>query len=77
MITGGCDYCNDLRNVEPAKYIGGGDEELKAFIAKARENKKFISITRQRNGVVFFEIVDKCPMCGHEFTEEDYDSYLQ
>ena len=76
MITGGCDYCNDLKHVEPANYIGSGDKELKVFIAKARENKKFISIKRNDEGV-FFEIVDKCPMCGHEFTEEDYDSYLQ
>ena len=75
MITGGCDYCNDLRNVEPAKYIGGGDKKLKNFITKAHNNKKFICITRQRNGVAFFEIVDKCPMCGYEFTEEDYDNY--
>ena len=75
MIISGCDYCNDLRNIEPAKYIGGGNKKLKNFITKAHNNKKFISITRQRNGVVFFEIVDKCPMCGHEFTEEDYDNY--
>ena len=75
MITSGCDYCNDLRNIEPAKYIGGGNKKLKNFITKAHNNKKFISITRQRNGVTFFEIVDKCPMCGREFTEEDYDNY--
>lgn len=74
MITSGCDYCNDLRHVEPAKYIGGCDKELKVFITKARENKKFISIKRNDEGVLF-EIVDKCPMCRHEFTEEDYDNY--
>lgn len=32
MKSYGCDFCNDLRNIEPAKYIGGGDEELREFI---------------------------------------------
>jgi len=70
----GCDFCNDLRNIEPAKYIGGGDDELKKFIDKAKENKKFIYHYPMDDGTMF-EIVDKCLECGYEFTEEDYDSY--
>ena len=66
----GCDFCNDLRNIEPASYIGGGDEEFKKWIEKAREEKKFILDLGDE-----FAIVDKCPKCGYEFTEEDYDSY--
>ena len=32
----GCSFCNDLRNIEPAKYIGGGGADvLKAFIKEA------------------------------------------
>lgn len=66
----GCDFCTDLRNIEPAKYIGGGDEEFKERISKAREQKKFILDLGDK-----FAIVDECPMCGYKFTEEDYDSY--
>ena len=71
----GCDFCNDLRNIEPAKYIGGGDEELKKFIGKAKEKKQFVYHYPVDEGTMF-EIVDKCPKCGHEFTEEDYDNYV-
>ena len=31
----GCSFCNDLRNIEPAKYTGGGADVLKAFIKEA------------------------------------------
>lgn len=24
----GCEFCNDLRNIEPAKYIGCSDKNL-------------------------------------------------
>ena len=67
----GCGFCTDLRNIEPAKYIGGGDEEFKEWIGKAREQKKFILDLGDK-----FAIVDECPMCGYKFTEEDYDSYM-
>ena len=70
----GCDFCNDLRNIEPAKYIGGGDEELKEFIRTASGNKEFVYHYRVYEGTMFV-VVDKCPVCGYEFTEEDYDSY--
>lgn len=38
-----CGFCNDLRNIEPAKYIGGGDEELQKFLKEA-DNKNNLSI---------------------------------
>ena len=67
----GCSFCNDLRNIEPANYISGGDEEFKEWIAQAREQKKFILDLGDNK----FAIVDECPECGYKFTEEDYDSY--
>ena len=70
----GCDFCNDLINIEPAKYISGGPEEAQEFLNKAKENKNFILWSREENNWVL-TIVDKCPVCGYELTEEDYDSY--
>ena len=67
----GCDFCNDLRNVEPASYIGGGDEEFRKWIEEARKKKQFL--LDLGNGE--FSIIDKCPKCGYIFTEEDYDYY--
>ena len=32
----GCEYCNDLRNIEPAKYISGGDKKFQEWINKAK-----------------------------------------
>ena len=37
--------------------------------------KKFIYHFRDGKDMVF-AIIDKCPECEYEFTEEDYDSYL-
>jgi hypothetical protein len=71
----GCDFCNDLRNIEPAKYIGGGDKKTKEFLDKAKKEKRFI-YHYNMYGTTVMEITDKCPNCGYEFTEEDYDSYL-
>lgn len=34
MKSCGCTFCNDLRNIEPAKYIGSDDEELQNFVKK-------------------------------------------
>ena len=66
----GCDFCNDLRNIQPAKYIGGEDEEFEKWIEKAREAKQFILVMDDG-----FYIIDKCPVCKYVFTEDDYDSY--
>lgn len=70
----GCSYCHDLRNIEPAKYIGTDDEELKKFIHKAMAEKKFLHHFSQ-NGEKYLQVVDQCPVCGYKFTEEDYNSY--
>ena len=69
-MINGCNFCNDLRHIEPAKYLGGGDKEFKKWIAKAREQKKFILDLRDE-----FVIIDSCPECGYKFTDADYDSY--
>ena len=75
----GCEYCNDLRNISPAKYIGVDnlpkDDDIRIFIEDAAKNKKFIWDTFDENDDPIFVIVDKCPLCGYEFDEEDYDSY--
>lgn len=75
MKSYGCNFCNDLRNIEPAKYIGGGDDELKKFCKEADYEKKFIYHFRDGENM-HFVIIDKCPECEYEFTEEDYDSYM-
>lgn len=72
----GCPFCNDMRNIEPASYIGGGDDEFKNYIAKARENKQFIYHFYE-NGESWIGVIKKCPVCGYEFTKEDYDNYDQ
>ena len=33
----GCVVCNDLRYIEPAKYIGGGDDEFKNLLPKQKK----------------------------------------
>ena len=74
MKTHGCEFCNDLRNIEPAKYIGGGDEELRKFIDEAKGKKQFIFHCKKGDGTMV-AIIDKCPICNYKFTEKDYDSY--
>lgn len=71
----GCIFCNDLRNIEPAKYIDGDDEGLRNFLKEANNKKQFIYHFRDGENTVFVKIY-KCPECGYEFTEEDYDSYM-
>lgn len=74
MKACGCDFCNNLINIEPAKYISGGSDEIQNFLKKAKEDKKFILWEKEGNDC-YLTIVDKCPVCGYEFSEEDYDSY--
>ena len=71
MKSYGCIFCNDMRNIQPASYIDGDDSEFKIWIGKARVKKKFVLNSRDK-----FFVVDKCPQCGYEFTEEDYNSYM-
>lgn len=66
-----CNFCSDLRNIEPAKDISGEDENFQKWINKARSKKKFILKTKEE-----FIVVNECPVCGYKFTEEDYDNYL-
>ena len=70
--NGGCDFCKEIVNIEPAKSVAcdGTDKEQVEFLEKAKREKKFLWFTNE-----YVAIVDKCPVCGHEFTEEDYDNY--
>ena len=74
MKSCGCNFCNDLRNIEPAKYIGGGDDELKAFIKEAKEKKQFILHYPVDEGTMF-EIVTECPECGGRQNSRSPDRY--
>ena len=69
-----CGYCSDWRCVAPAYSIDfrGSDDELGVWLAKAQKEKKFVS-QWLIHGVAHFAIVEKCPECGYEFTERDYD----
>lgn len=76
VIPNGCEFCNDLVHIEPASYFGYDktNEKEKNFFEKAIKDKKFIWIDYTDSGKTYYA-VDKCPVCGHIFTEEDYDSY--
>ena len=54
MKKNGCDFCNDLRNVEPAKYIHSEDKGLQEFLEKADKNKKFITILHKQDETILF-----------------------
>lgn len=66
----GCDFCRDLRNIQPASYVDGGDDEFQEWIKKCRECKAFIIMGKE-----FFTATHECPVCGKIFTDGDYDSY--
>lgn len=69
-----CKFCTDLRNIEPASYISasGGDPD---WLIEAKKHKQMI-YHYWDSGNQYFVVVDRCPVCGHVFTEEDYDSYF-
>lgn len=67
----GCEFCTDLRYVTPAKLIDSDSVRFQEWIKPAREQKKFILVLGDS-----LEIIDKCPKCGYEFTENDYDNYI-
>ncbi len=76
-IIAGCDYCNDLRNVEPARYISFSDADCEANkeLRKLDKEKKFIHHFIYE-GERIFEVVEKCPICEIVFTDEMYDNYI-
>ena len=65
-----CKWCEDLRNVQPAKFISCREEE--PWLKKAKEDKLFLHIDKDK-GIVY--CLDKCPVCGKIFDEELYDTY--
>ena len=68
-----CDYCEDDRFIEPAGNIHSNDSDTNDILKQCHEEKKFFRI-HYLNGIVdSLEVVDRCPICGHLFTEEDYD----
>ena len=73
MKYGGCNFCDDIRNIEPAKFIScdGTDKEQVKFLEMAKKEKKFLWFADK-----YVAIVDECPVCGYKFTEDDYDDYV-
>lgn len=47
------------------------NEEFRKTILEAHEQKKSLLI-----GKHIFCVVNQCPICGYEFSDEDYDSYF-
>lgn len=43
-----CEFCTDLRNLQPAKYISGDDEKFLEWIAKARKKIEKIYMDYKR-----------------------------
>lgn len=70
-----CDFCSDMRNIEPAKYISAANGEDPEWLVDAKKKHQFI-YHYWDDGNQYFAVVDKCPVCGHIFTEEDYGSYF-
>ena len=73
----GCDYCTDLRFIEPAKdvYVDDGKGNLVNWLKEAREKKRFIEAVF-KDGVVYgFYVIDCCPKCFYKFTESDYNKF--
>ena len=66
----GCEFCTDLRNIQPAKYLDGGDEEFQKRIKEARKHKKFILELSDK-----FVIVDECPKCGYNKNMISIDNF--
>ena len=71
-----CKYCEDLRYIEPAKYIGmsGGDDP--DWLKKAKQEKKFLeAVYDEHRHLTGFYVVNECPICGQALTPELYDEY--
>lgn len=88
MKSYGCDFCNDVNNIEPAKSIDlesyidtdvKNREEviqgLKKMLKEEDKKKKFVRHFKNSVEICFAE-VSTCPKCGYKFTEEDYDTYM-
>lgn len=52
---------------------GGGDAEFQEWIKEKRKKKAFIMYHNIDDEFVELIVVEKCPVCGHVFTEEEYD----
>lgn len=72
-----CEWCNDLRNVEPAKYIGFAGGNDPDWLIDAKKRKAFLYFQKEADGsTTWYELIN-CPYCGQQFegNEELYDSY--
>lgn len=71
-----CVWCEDLRNVEPAKYISFSSGEDPEWLQSAKKRKAFLHLQKDKDEIIFYEMV-KCPYCGQQFegNEELYDEY--
>lgn len=70
-----CAYCEDLRYIEPAKYIsvsGGPEPKL---LTRAKRERKFLESIFENGRLAGFYVIEdgKCPYCGKELVLDDYD----
>ena len=68
-----CDYCSDLRYVEPAHYLSIRDDNgvLDDWLQEARNEKKYIHFIYKDGQLYAFDVIEQCPTCGYRFTEKD------
>lgn len=78
MCENMCEWCSDLRNVEPAGYVGCGDPEARAWLKEQHKQKHFLTfkwVEGAEHPIPF--VILECPYCHHKFTEKDYDDYME
>lgn len=71
-----CEWCNDLRNAQPAKYISAADGADDDWLIEAKKRKAFLFCRKENGSTTWYELFN-CPYCGQQFkgNEELYDSY--
>lgn len=68
-----CDYCEDARFIERSGDIFSANSSLNDVLQQLHKDKKFVNKCYQDGHMIGFSPVECCPVCGHTFTEEDYD----
>ena len=68
-ITIMCDFCDDLRNVEPARYISMSDGNDPDWLKEAKE-KHWMLYHWYENDEYHFVHIWKCPYCGRDLSDD-------
>lgn len=70
-----CKYCEDLRYIQPAKYVSLSGGEDPDWLKQAKQGKKFLESIHEHGRLTGFYIVDTCPACGRALSSKLYDEY--